>query len=91
MSDFLSEVAAKDHAIVAPIVRELHEPEGKTFITDNLQRPAGSYIATFRIGVRSFTAWTKPGTDSPCKFVDLKNNTVLRVTRSYLVFIERIA
>jgi len=92
MSDFgfLDDDAAKDHAIVAPILRELHELEGKTFITDNLQRPTGSYIATFRIGIRSFTAWTKSETDSPCKFVDLKNTTVLRITRSYLVFIARL-
>ena len=92
MSDFgfLDDDAAKDHAIVAPILKELHELEGKTFITDNLQLPTESYIATFQIGIRSFTAWKKSGADPPCKFLDFRNNTVLRVTRSYLIFIARL-
>jgi len=89
--EFPGDQAAKDHAIIGPILRELHEAEGETFLTDNLQRPSGSPIVTFRIGDRSYTAWKKSGTDLPCKFRDLKNRTEIRVTNSYLVFIQRIS
>jgi hypothetical protein len=88
--EFLGPQGLQDHPILGPIVKELEEPEGPAFVVYDLKPPTTGEpeIKTFRIGDRLYTAWKKPGTDEPSVLIDQKNQTALRVTRSYLVFIR---
>ncbi|PYX30461.1 MAG: hypothetical protein DMG80_12035 [Acidobacteria bacterium] len=88
--EFLGPQGLQDHPIAGPIVKELEEPEGQTFVVANLKPPTTEEpeITTFRIGDRLYTAWKKLGTDEPAVLIDHENLTALRITRSYLVFIR---